>query len=83
MAADNNSVRHFLSSNGSGLKWGPDLSITLADMHMRYWQFGLIGGGQRVTITKFAKMMKELAGTLPYDVDYRSANEVVYTGVGV
>lgn len=58
-------------------------SRALADLHMKYWSFGLIGGGRREPITKFAEMMKELAGALPFEVDFRGANEVVYTGIGV
>jgi P4 family phage/plasmid primase-like protien len=83
MAADNNSVRHFLTATGAGLKWDIKESITLVDLHKRYWEFSLLGGGTRLTLTKFAKLMKELAGSMPFEVEYRGPNEIVYLGIGV
>jgi P4 family phage/plasmid primase-like protien len=84
MAADNNSVRHFLSSTGTGLKWGKDQQIALADLHTQYWQFSIAtGNATRVNVTKFTKLMKELSGTFPFEIDIRGKNEVFYIGLGV
>ncbi|MGO7308744.1 phage/plasmid primase, P4 family [Rhizobium ruizarguesonis] len=84
MAADNNSVRHFLTSNGTGLKWGAEHSISLADMHTQYWQFSIAtGNATRVNVTKFTKLMKELSGSFPFEIDIRGKNEVYYLGLGI
>jgi P4 family phage/plasmid primase-like protien len=84
MAADNNSVRHFLSSTGTGLKWGAQHEFSLAEMHTQYWQFCIAtGNSTRVNITKFTKLMKELSGTFPFDIDIRGKNEIYYIGVGI
>jgi P4 family phage/plasmid primase-like protien len=84
MAADNNTVRHFLTSPGTALKWGAEHQISLPDMHTQYWQFMLAtGSSNRANITKFTKLMKELSGAMPFQVDIRGHNELYYLGVGV
>lgn len=84
MAADNNSVRHFLTSPGTVLKWGKDLAMALPDLHTQYWNFMIAtGGSQRVNVTKFTKLMKELSGSLPFQVEIRGRNEVFYVGIGI
>lgn len=82
MAADNNSVRHFLTSNGTGLKWGAEYSIAAAELHTQYWQFMLsTGTSNRVNIQKFMKLMKELSGSMPFQIEIRGRNEVHYLGI--
>lgn len=84
MAADNNSVRHFLTSPGTGLKWGAEHQISMAELHTQYWQFMIgTGGSSRVNITKFTKLMKELSGTLPFQIEIQGRGEVFYLGVGI
>jgi P4 family phage/plasmid primase-like protien len=84
MAADNNSVRHFLTAPGTGLKWGVEHVISMPEMHTQYWQFMIgTGSSNRVNLTKFTKLMKELAGSLPFDIEIRNTGEVYYLGVGV
>lgn len=84
MAADNNSVRHFLTSPGTSLKWGAEQQISMAELHTHYWQFMLAtGSSNRANITKFAKLMKELAGAMPFQIEIRGGNELYYLGVGV
>jgi P4 family phage/plasmid primase-like protien len=83
MAADNNTVRHFLTSPGTVLKWGAEQSISLAELHTHYWQFMLAtGSSNRANITKFTKLMKELSGSMPFQIDIRQGNELYYLGVG-
>lgn len=84
MAADNNSVRFFLTSPGTALKWGVEHSISLPELHTAHWQFMVATGtSTRIPITKFANMMKELAGKLPFQVEIRGQSEVHYLGVGI
>lgn len=84
MSADNNSVRHFLTSPGTPLKWGAQQEISLPDLHTQYWQFMLAtGSSSRVNVAKFSKMMKELSGNLPIQTEIRPGNMVIYLGVGV
>ncbi|KQS84271.1 phage/plasmid primase, P4 family [Rhizobium sp. Leaf383] len=84
MAADNNTVRHFLTSPGTPLKWGVEHSIAMPDLHTHYWQFMLsTGASNRANLTKFAKLMKELSGSLPFQIDIRGNGELSYLGVGV
>lgn len=84
MAADNNTVRHFLTSPGTPLKWGAEQSISMAELHTHYWQFMLAtGSSNRANLTKFAKLMKELAGAMPFQIDIRAGGEVHYLGLGV
>lgn len=84
MAADNNSVRHFLTSAGTPLKWGEGLTISLTDLHALYWQFMLASGSsQRVDVQKFARMMRELSGALPFEPDMSENMVLNYCGVGV
>ncbi|WP_037079280.1 hypothetical protein [Neorhizobium vignae] len=73
-----------LTSPGTTLKWGAEHQISMAEMHTHYWQFMLAtGSSNRVNITKFAKLMKELAGNMPFQIDIRGNNELYYLGVGV
>jgi len=84
MAADNNSVRHFLTSPGTKLVWGPESKISLPDLHTAYWQFMIaVGASNRVNLQRFAKLMKELAGSLPFKQEIEGLSEVVYKGVGM
>lgn len=84
MAADNNSVRHFLTSPGTSLRWGVEHEASMPDLHTAYWQFMIsTGSSNRVNLTKFTKLMKELSGTLPFQIDIRGRGEVFYLGVGV
>jgi putative DNA primase/helicase len=84
MAADNNTVRHFLTSPGTVLKWGAEHSIPMADLHTHYWQFMLAtGSSNRANVPKFTKLMKELSGSLPFQIDIRGNNELYYLGLGV
>ncbi|MBD9544271.1 bifunctional DNA primase/polymerase [Ensifer sp. ENS04] len=84
MAADNNTVRHFLTSPGTRLMWGAEHVTSMAEMHTRYWEFMLsTGSSNRANLAKFAKMMKELAGSMPFDIEIRGTGEVFYLGVGI
>lgn len=83
MAVDNNSVRQFLTSSGSRLNWGAEYEISLMDLHTEYWQFMLMtGSSNRLGIPKFANAMKELSGSLPFNINTREGNPVYYSGVG-
>lgn len=83
MAGDNNSVRHFLTSPGTGLKWGAEHQISLSDMHTQYRQFMLAtGSSNRADLTKFTRLMKELSGSMPFRIDFHG-HEVFYLGVGI
>jgi hypothetical protein len=56
----------------------------MAELHTQYWQFMLsTGSSNRVNIQKFSKLMKELSGTLPFQLDIRKGNEVHYLGLSV
>ena len=84
MAADNNSVRHFLTSPGTPLKWGVQYSVAMPELHVQYWQFMLAtGNSSRVNITKFTKLMKELQGAMPFQIEIRKQGEVHYLGMGI
>lgn len=84
MAADNNTVRHFLTSPGTTLKWGAEHSISMTELHTFYWQFMLAtGSSNRANLTKFAKLMKELQGAMPFQINIRNGGEVHYLGLGV
>ncbi|MGZ2379032.1 hypothetical protein [Rhizobium brockwellii] len=53
-------------------------------MHTQYWQFSIAtGNATRVNVTKFTKLMKELSGSFPFEVDIRGKNEVYYLGLGI
>lgn len=83
MAADNNSVRHFLTSPGTPLKWSSEQTISLPELHTLYWQFMIASGSsQRVEVQKFARMMKELSGTLPFTLFMAEKMQPHYRGVG-
>ncbi|WP_454287245.1 DUF5906 domain-containing protein [Rhizobium arsenicireducens] len=84
MAADNNSVRAFLTSPGTVLKWGAERHISLPELHTEYWRYMLATGGQaRVNVSKFASLMKELSGDRPFYIEIRGKNEVFYLGLGI
>lgn len=84
MAADNNSVRQFLRSSGTKLRWGPEFSVDLQTLYHEYWLFTLATGfAQRINHLKFSKMMKELSPTLNIEVEVREGNMVFYRGLTV
>lgn len=91
MAAENNSVRYFLTSCPRivvGQHKVGAMSLSMTTLHGEYWNFCLATGtAQRVSVNRFAAMMKELQPTFNFRERMRPTKngqpEIVYEGVAL